>query len=230
MDQKVLSEFTGAVMRLRPILNRLVFFGIETCRGQFDSAERVRSSELPLRKLHALTTGPLQRLSPELTTLGFSRTGRQGGREVWNLGDGVTVELESSADDYGADAEGGILEYATLLTRTISLESGDAARVSALPAQLALLWRAHRQSGLEFSASPWAEDLIELVVRRAGIYADAAALPPELRAVVARSAAEFASSETALWTIERALPDARSASGCAGVALARFRQLASLAA
>jgi hypothetical protein len=230
MDPSTLSQFTTAVEPLGPALNRLVFFGIETCRGEFDSTERVRSSGVPLRRLYALTTSQLQRLAPELAALGFRRTGRQGGREVWQPDEGIAVQIESSADASGSDAEDGILEYATLLTRTIALKSGDSARVSALPAQLALLWRAHRLSGLDFSVSPWAEDLIELVIRRKGICADAATLPSELRVVVARSAAEFVSSDAALWTIERALPDARTASGCAEVALDRFRQLAALAA
>lgn len=230
MDLQGLSNFTIAAVRLRPVLNRLVFFGIETCRAQFDSTERVRTPELPLRSLHALATSPLQRIAPELTALGFTRTGRQEGRELWDLGDGITLDIESSAEVYGTDAAEGILEYATLLTRAVSVESGETVRVSALPAQLALLWRAHRKSGLEFSASSWAEDLIELVVRRTAICADAALLPSELRVAIARSAAEFASSDTALWTIERALPDARTAPGCAAVALDRFRQIATLAA
>jgi hypothetical protein len=230
MEAVALALFARAAARIRPLLNRAVFYGIDTCRGEFNSRERVRHPGLPSRRLHALATAPLQRIAPELTALGCARIGRPGSRERWELGDGLTLEVESAIEAYGDQQDAELLEYASLLTRTVPLSGAEAIRVSALPAQFALMWRAHRLSGTEFSASPWAEDLIELVARREGISADAAALPPELRRTVARSAAEVVASESALWTIERALPDARTAHGCAARVLDRFRQLAALAA
>jgi hypothetical protein len=229
MDARARADFAAHAARIRPLLNRLVYFGVETCRGQLGSRDAVRAPVLPVRIFRALTTSQLTRLAPELTALGYRRTGKAGGAERWEGAESDTLELESSAESFGAEAESGILEYATLMTVSVGLESGDSVRVAALPAQIALLWRSHLRDGKEFSASVWAEDLIEIVVRRVTIREDVASLPEELRASIAKSAGEFAASESALWTIERALPDARTAPGCAALALERFRQIAALA-
>lgn len=228
MDARARKDFAAHAARIRPLLNRLVYFGIETCRGQLESRDSVRAPRLPVRTFRALATSQLTRLAPELTALGYRRIGKSGGAERWQGTDGDMLELESSADSFGAEADSGILEYATLMTVSVGLDSGDTVRVSAVPAQIALLWRLHLRDGMEFSASIWAEDLIELVVRRTTIRDDVAALPRELRAAIAKSAGEFAASESALWTIESALPDARATHGCAALALERFRQLAAL--
>jgi hypothetical protein len=230
MDARARSDFAPHAAQLRPLLNRFVFYGIETCRGFLDSRELVRWPALPVRNIRVLTTSPLTRLATELVAAGFHRIGKADGAERWEATTGLALYLESSSDATGEDADSGILEYATLMTVSMTLESGDSLRVSALPGQIALLWRSHLRSGLEFSASPWAEDMIELVVRRSSIRDDVAALPAELRTTIARSAAAFAASEAAIWTLESAIPDARATPGVAAIALDRFRAIAALAA
>ena len=230
MEPRLREAFAGALATLRPFLNRLVFYGVDTCRAELDRNTAVRSPTFPLRELHALTTGQLSRLAPELNAAGLQRQSRTPAGERWVASGTLLLTLESAAEATGDDAATGILEYATLLTTTAKLDSGETVRVCSLPAQIALIWRAHVRSGADFSASAWTEDLVELVVRRHQILDDVATLPPELRAAIARAAATFAGSDAALWTLEHALPEARTAPGLADEALKRFHQLAALAA
>jgi hypothetical protein len=141
---------------------------------------------------------------------------------------GIMLSLESPAS-YATDSpEAAMLEYASLMTRSVAIAPESTVRVSAIAAQLPLLWRMHARTGLAFSASPWVEDIIEIVVRRSAIVAEVGALPEELRAMVAESARAFSASEAALWTIDRALPDARTTPGVAARGLERFRAIAAL--
>jgi hypothetical protein len=230
VESRFREEFATATAALRPLFNRLVFYGVETCRGELDPDASIRAPRLSPRVLHALTTSQLTRLSPELNAAGFKRTGRASVGERWESPQGLTLVIESSADAMGAEADAGILEYATLLTTSVKLDSGDTIRVSAVSAQLALMWRAHVRSGSDFSASAWTEEIVELVVCRRRIREDAAALPEEIRGVVARAVAEFEKSDSVLWTLEHALPEARTTPGLAAETLKRFRDLAGIAA
>jgi hypothetical protein len=223
------SVLAGIATEFGPLLNRVVFFGIVTCRDQFDALTRVRApSTVPL-EFNALSTTSLDRFGGELTAAGWKRITRTNHTERWASPLGIGLSLEAVAADGGDSPDSAMLEYASLMTRSLSVGSGIAVRVSAVAAQVPLLWRLHTRTGLDFSASPWVEDLIEIVVRRSGIVAEIGALPAELRTMVARSAEAFAASEAALWTIERALPDARTTPGFAARGLDRFRAIAALA-
>ena len=219
----------GVAGELGPLLNRVVFFGIATCRDQFDAVTRVRAPVTPQMQFYALSTTALDRFGGELSSAGWRRLSRAIGAERWASPSGIVLSLEAATSEASDSPDAAILEYASLMTRSVPIGPGAAVRVSAVAAQVPLLWQLHARTGLAFSASSWVEDLIEIVVRKSGIVGEIGALPEELRTMVARSAAAFAASEAALWTIERALPDARTTPGFAAQALERFRVIAGLA-
>jgi hypothetical protein len=214
---------------LGPLLNRVVFFGIATCRDQFDAVTKVRAPTAAPLEFHALSTTSLDRFGGELTSAGWKRLSRGKEAERWASPSGTVLSLEAGAGDAGDSPDAALLEYASLMTRSLPIGPESSVRVSAVAAQVPLLWRMHARTGLAFSASPWVEDLIEIVVRKSGIVDEIGALPEELRTMVARSAAAFVASDAALWTIERALPDARTTPGFAAKGLDRFRAIAALA-
>jgi hypothetical protein len=218
-------NFELLASRLRPLLNRLVFYGIETCRKELGNSAKVRAPTVESRSFHALATSTLDRLGAELSAAGLTRVARRGATEQWQTPEGLVLNLEGVSSDGAAGQDESVLEYATLLTRTVPLDSTSAVRVSALPAQLPLWWRAHARSGLAFSDSPWVEDIIELVVRRDTIRDDVAALPAELKDLAAAATESFVTSDDAAWAIERVLPDAMNARGVTETALARFREI-----
>lgn len=228
-EQAGIGALASVATELGPLLNRVVFFGIATCRDQFDAVTKVRAPAAPPGELHALSTTSLDRFGGELTAAGWKRLSRSRDGERWSSPSEIALSLEAAAQE-GSDApDAAVLEYASLMTRALPVGPAGVIRVSAIAAQVPLLWRLHARTGLAFSASPWVEDLIEIVVRRSGIVGEIGALPEELRAMVSRSAAAFADSEAALWTIERALPDARTTPGFAARALDRFRAIAAFA-
>jgi hypothetical protein len=223
------SVLAGIAGELGPLLNRVVFFGVATCRDQFDAVTKVRSPATTPLEFHALSTGSLDRLGSEMTSAGWKRLSRGKQAERWASPSGIVLSLEGGATDASDSPDAVLLEYASLMTRSMPAGPATSVRVSAVAAQVPLLWRLHARSGLAFSASLWVEDLIEIVVRRSGIISEIAALPEELRQMVARSAGAFADSEASLWTIERALPEARTTPGFAAQGLDRFRAIAALA-
>jgi hypothetical protein len=220
--------FANVATELGPLLNRVVFFGIATCRDQFDSVTQVRAPAVPTADFHAISTTSIDRFSGDLTSAGWKRLSRSNEMERWLSAGGILLCLETASSEAGDSPEVVMLEYASLITRAVQIGPDLSIRVSAVAAQVPLHWRLHARSGLAFSASPWVEDLIEIVVRRTGIIDEIALLPDELRTMVAQSADAFSASEAALWTIERALPDARTTPGFAAQALERFRAIGAL--
>jgi hypothetical protein len=218
----------GVAEQLGPLLNRVVFFGIVTCRDQFEGPARVRAPVANHADFHAISTTSLDRIGGELMAGGWTRSSRQKETERWTSPSGIAITIETPASHASDSPDAAMLEYASLMTRSVPIGSGSAVRVSAAAAQLPLLWRLHARTGLAFSASPWVEDIIEIIVRKSTILAEVSALPEELRSMVAHSARAFSSCEAALWTIDRALPDARTTPGVAARGLERFRAIAAL--
>jgi hypothetical protein len=228
IEATAVHPMNGIAEQLGPLLNRVVFFGIATCRDQFDAVARVRAPAAPPLEFHAISTTSLDRFGGEMTSAGWKRVSRGREAERWASPSGIAVSLEAAASEGSDSPDAALLEYASLMTRSVSIGSDLTIRVSAVAAQVPLLWRLHARAGLAFSASPWVEDIIEIVVRRSAIVAEIRALPAELRSMVAQSAEAFSASEAALWTIDRALPDARTTPGLATRGLERFRAIAAL--
>lgn len=221
------AELVTLASEVGPALNRLVFFGIEWCRPHFSAPGRVRATPNNWTALHALSTSSLERLAPDLTSAGWSKFGRDRKGEIWTRG-ARRLTIEAVPPNTDGDLDAIALEYACLLTRTISVGEAVTLRASALPAQLLLFWRMHAQSGADFTASAWVEDAIELVARRPAAEDDIASLPEEMRHLVAGAVAAFCAREAALWTIDRALPDARLAPGLSMKVLQRFGRIAAM--
>lgn len=225
----MITRVAPALIAMQPLLNRLVFHGIETCRGQLDSAAaRVRPQVSRTVALHALATAVVERMAPELTAAGFTRIRRGTGHEEWGYRDLVRIVLSSATGSEAESADSMAREYAVLLTRTTPVSDGTAMRVSTPVAQLALYWSAHETSGAGIMESEWIEDLIELVVRRREIIDEVSAAPTELRELIARSAGKFIAEDGCRWVLRRALPDSRQVPAFAEHARARFVQLVAL--
>ena len=215
---------------MRPVLNRIVFHGIETCRGLFDEpGSRVRSPAGSGVLVNALTTVALDRLAPELSAAGLARTRRGSEVEHWEFGSTVqlhvTPQSTGEADSVAATAR----EYAVLLTRSVVLDGNCSVRVSALPAQLALLWCSHESANAAFIDSERLEDMVEIVMGRGSIVEDVAAAPAELRAMVSRASRALVAHDGLLWVLRRALPDARLVPVVAVRARERFARLGEFA-
>lgn len=231
MNSGVMSRIAPAVIAMQPLLNRLVFHGIETCRGQLDaSAARVRPPVSGTVTLHALATAVVERMAPELTAAGFIRIRRGAEHEEWAYRDLMRIVLSSATGSETESADAVAREYAVLLTRVARVTESSAVRVSTPVAQLALYWRAHEASGATIMESEWIEDLIELVVRRREIVEEVVTAPTELRELIARAAGQFVAADGCRWVLRRALPDTRQVPAFAEHARARFVRLAALAA
>jgi len=214
---------------MRPLLNRIVFHGIETCRGLLDEPRsRVRSVAERRLVIRALATVTPDRLAPELSDAGLTRIRRTLDTEVWVFGDSVQLHLAPSGGADADSADAVAREYAILLTRTADLGEGCAVRVSTIPAQLAMLWSAHTASRAAFTDSGPLEDMIEIVVLRRAIVEDVANAPAELRSLVAQASRAFLAHDGCLWVLRRALPDARLVPAVAMRARDRFVLLAEL--
>lgn len=230
MNRGVMSRVAPALVAMQPLLNRLVFHGIETCRGQLDSAAaRMRPPVSPTVALYALATAVVERMAPELTAAGFTRIRRGADHEEWGFRGLVRIVLSSATGNEKESADSMAREYAVLLTRTAPVSDGTAMRVSTPVTQLALYWRAHEASGASIMESEWIEDLIELVVRRREIIDEVSAAPMELRELIARSARKFITEDGCRWVLRRALPDSRQVPAFAEHARERFVRLAALA-
>jgi hypothetical protein len=228
LDSAVRGAIAPMAKAIRPLLNRLVFNGIATCRGLFaQGSARVRIAAGPGVVIHAIATGAIERIAPELSSAGLTRRSRTAAREEWVHGDRVHLVVSSSGGAEPDSPAAVATEYAALLTRTVPFDDGVTIRVSALPAQVALFWLAHTSSKLPVTESEWIEDLIELVVRRDEIVEEIAAAPDELRGIIAEGAARFIADDAARWTLRRSLPDARQVPGIADAALDRFARIAS---
>lgn len=235
MNSGVMTRVAPALIAMQPLLNRLVFHGIETCRGQLDSAAaRVRPPVSRTVALHALATSVVERMAPELSAAGFIKIRRGADHEEWGYRDLVHIVLSSATGSETESVDSMAREYAVLLTRTAPVGDGTAMRVSmrvSTPvAQLALYWRAHEASGASIMESEWIEDLIELVVRRREIIDEVSAAPTELRELIARSAGKFIAEDGCRWVLRRALPDTRQVPAFAEHSRERFVRLAALAA
>lgn len=210
---------------LHPVANRLVFYGIETCRHILGSEPgRVRGDGLAAGNPGVIATVPLGRLAPEI---GFHIRTRERHTlgESWVFPDATRITVTAAV--HAADATDAVLlEYATLLTQHVTVSNGQQVRVVSLPVQLALLWRAHLRSGHTFVTSTYIEDVVELAARRSSIAADVAALPGELRGIVAHDIAKFCASDAASWVVARAIHDARDLAGVVTHVMAQLEAVA----
>ena len=231
MNCAVQAALTPVAVAIKPLLNRLVFHGIETCQDLLDPAgPRVRQGARPVLTIHALATTSLERVTHDLVTAGLVRQRRRAPYQE-ELGYGERVRLlvtPVSADDQDSP-DAVAREFAVLLTRAVALAPDCAVRVSAVPAQLALFWRAHVASGAPITESEWIEDIIELVMGRHQVVDDVSSAPPELRAVTTHAAAEFLADDACRWVLRRTLRDARQVPAVIEDARGLFAQLAALA-
>ncbi|MCX5754527.1 MAG: hypothetical protein NTX19_00190 [Gemmatimonadetes bacterium] len=224
-----MARFTPAASAMKPLLNRFVFHGIQTCRGQLSStAARVRFTSPRVMTLQALTTAAPERVAPELKAAGLVRVSRTADCEEWAHGSDLRLVLSSAASDQPESPNSVARDFAVLLTRTLALADDCAVRVSALVPQLALYWQAHDASNSSVGESEWLEDVIELVVRRDTIVDEVGAAPQELSEIIANASARFVASDSCRWVLRRALPDAREVPGFVEHARDRFIRLAAL--
>ena len=214
---------------IRPVLNRIVFTGMEGCRELFDVAEnRVRGAALRTVATKALATVPLDRIATELTAGGLVRSGRTTDEEKWTLPGGRHIAVCACATESPESLDAMIREYATLLVRTITLSPEITIQVSAPPVLLAVWWRHHETCSIPIIDSPHIEDILELVIRYSAVVEDVRGLPAELRAVVAHAASSLIAEDSCEWMIARALTDARGTPSAATPVVGRFRQIASM--
>ena len=214
---------------MKPLLNRLVFHGIQTCRDLLDpTAVRVRPSAECIVSFHALATTALERVTADLGVAGFVRKSRIADRETWMYRDGVRITISPATVDKPDSPDAIAREYAVLLTRAITLGDHTAIRVSGIASQLAMYWCAYNASGARLTESEWIEDIIELVVQRREIVDEVGSAPIELRTIIARAAANFVVNRSARWVLRRALPDARQVPSFVECAHVKFVRLAAL--
>lgn len=224
------TALAPAAVAMRPLLNRIVLHGIETCRGLLDEpGSRVRSPAGPRVLVNALATVALDRLAPELSAAGLTRTRRGPEVEHWEFGSAVQIHVTTQSTGEADSADAVAREYAVLLTRSVALDGNCSVRVSALPAQLALLWCLHVSADAAFIDSERLEDMVEIVMGRRTIVEDVAAAPVELRAMVSRASRSLAAHDGLLWVLRRALPDARLVPAVAARARERFARLGEFA-
>jgi hypothetical protein len=218
-------------LALQPLLNRLVFHGIEACRSLLDDATyRVRLVRGAPSRINVFTTVAVDRIASDLGALGLQRGPRTATGEDWMHGRTLTLHIDAVGATGAAETAYAVArEYAVLLTRAIAVSDGCSVRVPGLPAQLAVLWTAHLQTQCPLSASVPIEDMIEIVLQRGAIVHDVASAPAELRGIIVPAAQAFVADEAATWALRRALPDARLAPGVVGRARDRFRELAEVA-
>ena len=222
------SELANMAHWLGPAANRLVFYGIATCRPMFDPhPERVRGDRLTAGNTAAIATVPLDRLAPEVGSHIRTRE-RQAHGEFWTLPDGTRMPLTSAAQAQDT-TDAALFEYATLLTQQTTLSNDHTLRVVSLPVQLSLLWRVHARSGQPFVASGYVEDVVELAASRASLAEDVATLPEELRHILAGDMAKFCASDAAAWVVTRAIQDARGFAGVAAPIIGRLEAVARFA-
>ena len=230
MNSATCAVLAPAAAAMRPVLNRVVFHGIETCRGLFDDPGiRVRSSAGPRVLVNALATVALDRLAPELSSAGLTRTRRGSEVEHWEFGDTVQLHVTTPSTGEADSAAATAREYAVLLTQSVVLDGNCSVRVSALPAQLALLWCLHLSASTAFIDSDRLEDMIEIVMGRRTIVEDVEAAPAELRAMVSQASRALVAHDGLLWVLRRALPDARLVPAVAIRARERFARLGEFA-
>ena len=215
---------------IKPLLNRLVFYGIETCRGQLDDRTmRVRGGAGCGVSVHALVTTPLERVVPELIAAGGRRVQHHAYRDEFAFGERVRLTIATAIGGAQDAPETIAREYGVLLTTGVSLGADSTVRISTIVPQLALLWMAHRAERAPLPESIWIEDVIEIVLRRGEIMADMAAAPAELQTLIARQTQAFVEADSCLRILRRALPDARHVPALAIRARERFRSLAARA-
>ncbi len=214
---------------LRPVLNRVVFSGLATCRGLLDAAPpRVRILESRTVQIDVHATSALDRLGGELAAKGVSRRSQRDGSEVWSAEAHAQLCAWGPPDDAGASDESAVREYAVLLTRSEPISETLAIRVTALPVQLALWCVMHARSKRAAIDSPWIEDLLAVVVGRRDCIAELRALPGELRAVVADGVGAFAASQACRWVIGRIVVEARTTPKLIDLVLQRLESAARL--
>lgn len=193
---------------IRPVANRLVLYGIETCRDLLNSAANpVRGSQLEGHRLYAIATDSPDRLRGELSAQGLNIASHHLPSE-WRTPDGLSLVIES-APEAEHEADAALLDYGTLLTRVVATEPGRTVRTVAIGLQIALLWRLHLLSARDFTDSNLVEDLVEIVAQRHELAADVAMLPPEAQSVARTAAAAFCTHAAAPWVVARALCDSR---------------------
>ncbi len=214
---------------LRPVLNRVVFSGLPTCRGLLDvTTPRVRMVESRTLQVDLHATTSLDRLGGELTANGVTRQSQRDGSETWSADAHTRLCAWGPPSMSGASDESAVREYAVLLTRSESVSDSLAIRVTTLPVQLALWCVMHTRSKRAAVDSPWIEDLIAVVVGRYDCIAELRALPSELRAVVADGVGAFAASEACRWVIGRIVVEARTTPQLIDLVLKRLESAAQL--
>lgn len=214
---------------LRPVLNRVVFSGLPTCRGLLDVASpRVRIVESTALQLDLHATSALDRLGGELATNGVVRRSQRDGSESWSADAHTELRAWGPPSEIGASDESAVREYAVLLTRSEPISDTLTIRVTALPVQLALWCVMHAHSTRAAIDSPWIEDLIAVVVGRRDCIAELRALPSELRAVVADGIGAFVASQACRWVIGRIVVEARTTPQLIDAVLKRLESAAQL--
>lgn len=228
MNSATQRAVAPVAIRIRPLLNRLVFHGLDACRGVFDDARfRVRAMEHAPSRMPVITTVGLDRIGADLAAAGMQRAARTATYEDWTCDATMTLRLEPADPGGPSDSDAAVVrEYAVLLTRAVLVTPELSVRVPSVVAQLALLWTGHQASRLPFSESTEVEDLVELVLRRSSIVDDVIAAPEELRRIVARAMRTFLADESSRWALRRALPDGRHVPGVVTQAIARIRTIA----
>ena len=229
LHQDVRTLLAPTAEALRPVLNRVVFSGLPTCRGLLDVVTpRVRMVESQMLQIDLHATTALERLGSELTASGVARQPQRDGSEMWSSDGRLRLCVWGPPDISGASDESAVREYAVLLTRSEAISDTLSIRVTALPVQLALWCMMHTRSKRAAVDSPWIEDLIAVVVGRHDCIAELRALPSELRAVVADGVGAFAASQACRWVIGRIVVEARTTPQIIDVVLKRLESAAQL--
>lgn len=223
------AHFASTVEALRPVLNRVVFSGLPTCRGLLDVATpRVRMVESSTLQIDLHSTSALDRLGAELAAKGVARKARRDGSEMWVVDAHAQLCAWGPPNGAGETAESAVREYAVLLTRSEPISETLAIRVTALPVQLALWCVMHARSTRAMIDSPWMEDLIAVIVGRHDCIAELRTLPSELRTVVADGVGAFAATDACRWIIGRIVVEARTTPQLIDLVLKRLESAAQL--
>ena len=192
-----------------PILNRVVLGGTIALELLLDDPgvriPRLNFAEDSVFQL--LSTSMIDRLGQDLQKAGFSRVSRGDRSDRWQDGHAVTVDLVQVETDSSTPRQLS-LEYATLLTHTLSPDSAPPVRCAAAPAVLAV----ECASVLPGVASPLESEELERVVHliagRRDTERECLAAPAELRAIITPCLAALAASDALHVLLRRALPDA----------------------
>ncbi len=112
------------------------------------------------------------------------------------------------------------------MTRTATLTTHSAVRITSAPALLATWWDAADAEGHALIENVAVEDIIRLVARHGALETEVAAAPRDLREFIGRHCASFAADPAASWVIGRSIPAVRTTSAVANRMLERFRRMA----